>query len=481
MAGWINADLFYRPQGGRAGLHPAEGHRRDQQHDRLHRGRAAPGPSTGRSRTPGEPENGCLRRTRRSRTASSCRRSASRASRSCASSEPSPPSCRRSPPCNGEPAGSRHPRAADRETARVTELIEYVIRGHPVRLRLRARRRRPRPHVQDVGRLQPRVRRPGLRVGGGLLRPASTTTSGRSLPAFVLVGLHRRAARRAHPRPVAVPPSAHGAGDRQAGDVARSARRHPRDREAAAASTSASVGLQPADDLARRRSPSTTFGDYDARRQPDRHAHRRPVAVVVLLTALFRYTTIGLRMRAVVESPRMTELAGINADRVERVLVDALEPARRPGRRAARAAVRAARRRRTSSSCSSPRSRPPRSAGSRASRWRSLGGLLLGIVQGVLAGYLPTDSILAHGCGRRCRSSCCSSCCCSGPVCGSAARSPTRSRASTRRRRRWRPRERSAVLTNVDVRARRGRGRRRARTSPVRARRLLAARSSPRP
>jgi branched-chain amino acid transport system permease protein len=40
------------------------------------------------------------------------------------------------------------------------------------------------------------------------------------------------------------------------------------------------------------------------------------VVSVVLLTVLFRYTALGLRMRAVVESPRMTELAGIDADRV---------------------------------------------------------------------------------------------------------------------------------------------------------------------
>ncbi len=40
------------------------------------------------------------------------------------------------------------------------------------------------------------------------------------------------------------------------------------------------------------------------------------VVVVVLLVALFRFTPIGLEMRAVVESPRMTELAGVNAGRV---------------------------------------------------------------------------------------------------------------------------------------------------------------------
>lgn len=42
------------------------------------------------------------------------------------------------------------------------------------------------------------------------------------------------------------------------------------------------------------------------------------VAIVgaLALAALFRFTAIGLQMRAVVESPRMTELAGIRADRV---------------------------------------------------------------------------------------------------------------------------------------------------------------------
>ncbi len=39
------------------------------------------------------------------------------------------------------------------------------------------------------------------------------------------------------------------------------------------------------------------------------------LAATLLLAALFRFTMIGLAMRAVVESPRMTELSGINADR----------------------------------------------------------------------------------------------------------------------------------------------------------------------
>jgi branched-chain amino acid transport system permease protein len=42
-------------------------------------------------------------------------------------------------------------------------------------------------------------------------------------------------------------------------------------------------------------------------------------ALVVGLTLMFRYTTIGLRMRAVVESARMTELAGVSADRVSSI------------------------------------------------------------------------------------------------------------------------------------------------------------------
>ena len=40
------------------------------------------------------------------------------------------------------------------------------------------------------------------------------------------------------------------------------------------------------------------------------------LAATAALAALFRYTNLGLAMRAVVESPRMTELTGIRADRV---------------------------------------------------------------------------------------------------------------------------------------------------------------------
>ena len=43
------------------------------------------------------------------------------------------------------------------------------------------------------------------------------------------------------------------------------------------------------------------------------------LVAVAALTALFRWSQLGLRMRATVESPRMTELAGINADRISTV------------------------------------------------------------------------------------------------------------------------------------------------------------------
>jgi branched-subunit amino acid ABC-type transport system permease component len=60
------------------------------------------------------------------------------------------------------------------------------------------------------------------------------------------------------------------------------------------------------------------FGDYIV--QADRAATVIvTVAAVIGLGLLFRYTAIGLQMRAVVESPRMVELAGVDSDRVSAV------------------------------------------------------------------------------------------------------------------------------------------------------------------
>jgi branched-chain amino acid transport system permease protein len=118
--------------------------------------------------------------------------------------------------------------------------------------------------------------------------------------------------------------------------------------------------------------------------------------VVVALIAMFRWSPIGLQMRAVVESPRMTQLAGINADRVSAVswmissvfaglagvllaplLGGRLDPNRFTFLLVA--AIAAAVFGRLSSI--------PLTV---------LGGILLGVVQGLLAGYLPPASLLAQ-------------------------------------------------------------------------------------
>jgi branched-chain amino acid transport system permease protein len=120
------------------------------------------------------------------------------------------------------------------------------------------------------------------------------------------------------------------------------------------------------------------------------------VVVVVALTALFRYSALGLRMRAVVESPRMAELAGVNADRVGSVawvlssflaglagvllapLYDSVDPITFTILIVAATAAAA--------------------FGRLSSLPLTLaGGIILGTAQQVLAGYLPLDSVLARG------------------------------------------------------------------------------------
>jgi branched-chain amino acid transport system permease protein len=117
---------------------------------------------------------------------------------------------------------------------------------------------------------------------------------------------------------------------------------------------------------------------------------------VVALTLLFRYSTIGLRMRAVVESPRMTSLLGINADRVSSVawMLSSLV--------AGLAGVLLAP---LFAQLAAPYFTVLLVAAIAAAAFGRLtsiplallGGLLLGVLQGILAGYLPTDSVLATG------------------------------------------------------------------------------------
>ena len=171
---------------------------------------------------------------------------------------------------------------------------------------------------------------------------------------------------------------------------------------------------------------------------------------MLALGALFRFTAIGLQMRAVVESPRMTELNGIRADRVSAfawalssvfagmagVLIaprfntlaaaGLLQPGRGGHRRRG----------------AGPARQPAR---------RAAGGLGAGHLHRP-ARHLPAPmgptTRLAGGRSRttsprRCRSSCSSACWCCGRRSGAPARPLTRWRASTPRRRRWRPPTRS--------------------------------------
>ena len=120
------------------------------------------------------------------------------------------------------------------------------------------------------------------------------------------------------------------------------------------------------------------------------------VVAVLILGALFRWSALGLQMRAVVESPRMTELAGINADRVSTFswMLSSLF-AGLAGVLLAPLFAQVASHNFTTLIVAAI-------AAAAFGRLRSipltlLGGILLGVAQGVLTGYLPTGSILSQG------------------------------------------------------------------------------------
>lgn len=121
------------------------------------------------------------------------------------------------------------------------------------------------------------------------------------------------------------------------------------------------------------------------------------VVVMIALGILFRFTAMGLKMRAVVESPRMVELAGINANRVSTFAwmlssflaalagvllapfyVGSVDPLNFITLLVAAIAAAVF-------------------AGLASLPLALLGGLLLGVFQQVLTGYLPLNSILATG------------------------------------------------------------------------------------
>jgi branched-subunit amino acid ABC-type transport system permease component len=118
--------------------------------------------------------------------------------------------------------------------------------------------------------------------------------------------------------------------------------------------------------------------------------------VVIGLTILFQRTNLGLQMRAVVESPRMTELNGVNANRVGAVswMLSSLF--------AALAGVLLAPLFAQVSEVHFFTLLVAALAAAAFGRLSSipltlLGGLLLGVLQQLLSGYLPRDSVFAQG------------------------------------------------------------------------------------
>ena len=119
------------------------------------------------------------------------------------------------------------------------------------------------------------------------------------------------------------------------------------------------------------------------------------VVAVMLLGFLFRFAPIGLRMRAVVESPRMTELAGVDADRVSAFswMLSSLF--------AGLAGVLLAPLYASLASQNFSTLLIAAIAAAAFARLTSIplalvGGLLLGITQALLSGYLPPASVIAQ-------------------------------------------------------------------------------------
>ena len=120
------------------------------------------------------------------------------------------------------------------------------------------------------------------------------------------------------------------------------------------------------------------------------------LAIVAGLGVMFRYTALGLQMRAVVESPRMVELAGVDSEKVSMsawVLSSFL---------AGLAGVLLAPLFNSVVDSNYTLLIVAASAAAAFGRLTSIpltlaGGLLLGIGQRVISGYLPLDSVFAQG------------------------------------------------------------------------------------
>jgi branched-chain amino acid transport system permease protein len=114
------------------------------------------------------------------------------------------------------------------------------------------------------------------------------------------------------------------------------------------------------------------------------------------LTAMFRYSNIGLRMRAVVESPRMTELNGINADRIGTFAW--MLSSMIAGLAGVLLAPLFAQVSANNFTILIVAALAAAAFGKLSSiPLTLLGGIALGVLGGILAGYLPTNSVIAQG------------------------------------------------------------------------------------
>jgi branched-chain amino acid transport system permease protein len=120
------------------------------------------------------------------------------------------------------------------------------------------------------------------------------------------------------------------------------------------------------------------------------------LAIVAGLALMFRYTAIGLQMRAVVESPRMVELAGVDSERVS--MVAWMLSSFLAGLAGVLLAPLFASVVDTNFTILIVAASAAAAFGKLTSiPLTLLGGLILGIGQRVISGYLPLDSIFAQG------------------------------------------------------------------------------------
>ena len=340
------------------------------------------------------------------------------------------------------------PRATHRSICSCATADQQHPVGHELRQRVRAARGRARARVQDVGRLQPRVRRAGVRR-----RARSTTT----------LRVRARLADPARVRPRGARSSRRCSGSSSTARCSGTCARAPpvarlvtvlgllvaipqilklwfgqnpqygTQRDRARAATRVQPVRRPSfvsrDDIA-------TIGDHGRSRS-------------CCSTLLFRYTALGSADARGRREPADDRARRHRRRPREHGVVDALQHPRRARGRAARPAVRRRSRDQLHDARRRRDRRPPCSASLTSIPLAFVGGLGLGVVGEVVDAYLPTNSVLASNLRpvaavRRAVPG-------ADPLARAAqpARArPTRSPASIRRHRRPPRRCAAAILTN---------------------------------